>query len=693
MNLLNDWIPENLLQALGWTLVHSVWQLVIVAALLWLGLKLFARKSPDFKYNLSISALGLSLLSAIGTLVYEVAILPNGENVIATVAGCCPPVLAEGPTETLGFVESLIAWIEVQLPVLVNFWFVGAVLFLFRLFNSLTEIRGLRSTSRVCEDGVLCSRLASLSQKLGIDKAVDLRVSDRGLSPVTFGFLKPVILIPAGLIFHLSASQLEAIIAHELAHVKRNDYLVNLFQSSLEVMFFYHPCFWWINQTVKELRENAADDLAVSAGVEPKVLAYSLAEVLNFAQQTPPELALAAGKKRNPTLNRIKRIMGMPAQTYPQNPIISIPMLLTLLFSAGLMASAQQDAPIAEAAIIPDVYLENPDLGYLEPFPASGSPLSFVSSDTVEKEKQVIRIDGSQPEFWSSEDGETFVIKGGQKGKMIYQIKGDTLISGKDTVILKGKSAFVFRNGPDLDFGSMPTLELAEAPEMVFFMEAPEMEFEMAPMPEMDFEMAPMPDMEFVMAPMPPMEFEGIEGFWEFGDLDWSEFHKDTVGMTKAEKEKWKKEMKEREVEIEKRAEEWKKNFEPKMKEFEAKMKEWEKQNEPRMKEFEAQMKAWEKSNEPKMKAFEDKMKAWEKENGPRMKEWEDKMKAWQEAQEPKMKEFEAKMKAWQDSQQPRIEEFQRRMEVWQKENSQKLDEFRQRLESELQKNKNQTNN
>ncbi|SHO61490.1 M56 family metallopeptidase [Algoriphagus zhangzhouensis] len=693
MNLLNDWISENLLQALGWTLVHSIWQLVIIAAFLWLSLKIFSKRSPDFKYKIALGALGLSFVAASATLIYELSILPSSSGAAVAFENWTQPFFVEGPAESQSFVESLINWIEIQLPLLVNFWFVGAVLFLFRLFNSLSEIKGLKNTSTPCEQVDLLKKLEEISSRFGISKAVQLKVTHHGLSPVTFGFLKPIILIPAGLIFHLSPAQLEAIIAHELAHVKRNDYLINLIQSSLEVVFFYHPCFWWINQTVKELRENAADDLAVSTGIAPKVLAYSLAEVLNFAQQNPPELALAAGKKRNPTLNRIKRIMGMPAQTYPQNPIISIPMLLTLIFSAGLIASAQQDAPTLDEAFALDVTLENPDLGYLDPVKKKAAIVSITQTDTVKKEKKVIHVEGEEPMIWSTEDGDTYVIKGGEKGKYEYRIKGDTLISGKDTVILKGNSAFFFKNGPDFNFSTMPTLELAEAPEMEFFMEAPEMEFEMAPMPEMNFEMAPVPTVEFEMAPMPPIEFEGMDGFWEFEDMDWSEFHQDTVGMTKAEKEKWKKDMKLRAAEIERKAEEWKRNFEPKMKEFEAKMKAWEKENEPRMKEFEAKMKAWEKANEPKMKEFEEKMKAWEKENEPRMKEWEAKMKSWQEAQEPKMKEFEAKMKAWQESQQPKIEEFQRKMEVWQKENAEKLDEFRKKVEAEFKKNQNENTN
>src|SRR5690606_17121582 len=356
MKFLIDWIPENFLQAMGWTLVHSLWQLVLIACVLWVVLKLSRRSKPAFKYGLAVGALVVSLVLSIGTFVYEyqplsitssslsvreLQIISSSSSILQTEAG-----IDYG-------VGRASLWVEQNIPLLVNFWFLGALLFLFRMVNSLSEIRNLRRSSRSADDFQLRKTLYRLAAKMGISTHVQLRISNSGVSPLTFGVLKPVILFPAGLLFQLSPAQLEAIIAHELAHVKRNDYLANLLLSGLEVIFFYHPCYWWMNATVKELRENAADDLVMKAGVEPKTLATSLAEVLNFAKQNPPELALAAGKHRNPTLQRIKRILGYPAQNYPQTPIISIPMLLTLFLSVGLLASAQQDAPKSTVPVAP----------------------------------------------------------------------------------------------------------------------------------------------------------------------------------------------------------------------------------------------------------------------------------------------------------------------------------------------------
>lgn len=693
MTIFNDLIPENLLYALGWTLVHSIWQIVLIGASLWVLLKLFVRQSSAFKYNLALGSLAVSCLAALGTFIYEFGIPSNSaltsEVVLDAIVWSQLSEISSASPET--WVSKMVLWIESQLPILVNFWFVGAILFMFRLVNSLSEIRILRKSSSINLDPELNETVAAMASKLGITKKVQLRISEVGLSPITFGFLKPVILIPAGLLFQLSPAQLEAIISHELAHVKRNDYLANLLQSSLEVIFFYHPCFWWMSQTVKELREIASDDLAVNTGVPAKELAYGLAEVLNFANQNPPELALAAGKKRNPTLQRIKRIMGYPAQTYPQNPIISIPMLLTLILSAGLMASAQQDAPAKVEKLSPINQTKTASVLA----PKATQKLTEVLNAQEEKIEKLVITDGIPT--WYDEDGN--VIDPKDKKVYRYQIQGDTIIYKGDSVTIKknGKGAYVYqKNGEVLILEDMPELELSPMPEfpegpvapmMDFEMAiAPQIDFDMVPAPSFEFEMAPMPPMEFEMAPMPPIEFEGMEGFWEF---DWKEMHKDTVGMTKAEKDKWRKEMEARAAEMDKKAAEWEKTMQPKMKEFEEKMKAWEKENEPRMKEYEMKLKEWEKANEPKMKEFEMKMQEWQKAYEPKMKEFEQKMKAWQDENGPRMKEFEARMKDWESEMQPKLEEYQRKMEIWQEENKVKIEEFQKRIQEELKKKEN----
>ncbi|HSF54628.1 MAG TPA: M56 family metallopeptidase [Algoriphagus sp.] len=655
MKLLNDLISESLLKAIGWTLVHSLWQLILIAAILWLVLKLVHRAKPSLKYGLAVGALGLSLAASIGTFIYQYGPEESSRPFLTErdlqVFLSNPSIIqAEAGIEST--ITQATFWIEQNLPLLVNFWFLGALLFLFRLVNSLSEIRSLRKSSSPVTDFQLEKMVYRMAGKMGINADVQLRISSSGVSPLTFGTLKPIILLPAGLLFQLSPLQLEAIIAHELAHVKRNDYLINLLLSCLEVLFFYHPCYWWMNNTIKELRENAADDLVMKVGVEPKILATSLAEVLNFAKQNPPELALAAGKRRNPTLQRIKRLLGYPSQNYPQNPIISIPMLLTLLLSAGLMASAQQDTPKPLAQVAP--VSNAAPVSKAAPL-AAAFPVAPTAPDTTIRKGS--KAPEGNPGFHYGKNIMVF-----SDGGYSYRISGDTLISDKDTIIMSGKTKMAFDQLKQFDWSEMPALDLDVTPMVP-------MEFEMAPIPDFNFDV-PMDIEVFAMEPMVPME--PLDFVFEMTPpMPPMVFFSDTTKMTPEQRKKMEEEFAMKQQEWEKNAEENAEKWKLHTKEMEKRAAEW--------------AATW----EPKMKEFEGKMKEWEAANKPKMEEFEQKMKEWQAAQEPKMKEFELKMKEWEATQKPKMEEFQKKMEIWQKEHQAKLQEFQKLVQEELKKDDN----
>jgi beta-lactamase regulating signal transducer with metallopeptidase domain len=649
---MTDWISDKLLHALGWTLVHTIWQLLVVAGVLWLALKVARKASPALTYGMAVGALMLSFLATLATFLY---LWTRPEEVLSL---SVDSVNSSPSMDWEGLLAQGIFWTEQNLSLVVNFWLFGAILFLFRLISQFAEIRNLRKTSLPFENLVIQTLTDRLVATLGISRKIEIRTTGKAHSPLTFGVMTPVILLPIALVFQLSPAHLEAVIAHELAHVKRNDYLSNLLLSTLEVLFFFHPCYWWMSQSVKELRENAADELALKAGISSADLANALAEVLQFASQHPPELSLAAGKKRNPTLLRIKRMLGYPTENYPQTPLISIPMVLTLLLCAGLVASAPQDTAPMRASF--EQNSERSDLVYLQD----------TTRNTGNDSSRTTLIQSSQEMDFTLtlDDGKTYLIKGGK------------LIHGGDTVLLspKAKAALEKLTSRRVEGVQMPAM-------------AP-----MAPMPVMP-PMAPMPPMSEIppmaimpLAPMTGFEIPSfplmqVEGF-PIHVLEGVFFQGDTTKMSKNEKEKWQKSAQDR-------AENWAKEAEIKAKEAEMKAKEWEakwKENEAKRQEKIAQ---WEEKfhNEfaPKLKEFEAKMKEWEKANEPRMKEFESKMKAWEESQGPKWKDWEEKIKQWELANKPRMEEFQKRMEVWQKEQQARIQELQLILQEELKKEKN----
>src|SRR5690606_23924410 len=219
---------------------------------------------------------------------------------------------------------------------LVNLWMLGALFYAVRLLGSFYDLHKLHRKHHESVSSVWLKKVDSLSAALGLYHKVQVLTSTLVRTPITYGYLKPVILLPASLVFSLSPAQMEAIIAHELAHIKRNDYLVNLLQSCMEVVFFFHPCFWWVNQLVNQERENATDDLALAAGVSSYDLAYGLAEVANYSGSPAPDMALAASGNNHTTLQRIKRILGHKASSPKLSPLIPLTMLLALITASAL---------------------------------------------------------------------------------------------------------------------------------------------------------------------------------------------------------------------------------------------------------------------------------------------------------------------------------------------------------------------
>jgi hypothetical protein len=204
-----------------------------------------------------------------------------------------------------------------------------------------------------------------MAAQFGITRSVRLRVVDALASPVTAGWWRPVVLVPAALIARMPTDLLEALLAHELAHVRRHDYLVNLLQSAVEVLLFYHPTVWWLSSRVRAEREQVADDLAATALGEPRRLAVALSELDRF-QLSPSNLAPAA--HGGELMSRIKRLvrptrdpidwkLALPAAALP---VLGLAAALAVLSARAEAApAAAVSATAATAAAKPAVHPAN----------------------------------------------------------------------------------------------------------------------------------------------------------------------------------------------------------------------------------------------------------------------------------------------------------------------------------------------
>ena len=217
-------------------------------------------------------------------------------------------------------------------PWLVAAWMIGVLLFAFRPFLSLRRIGQLRSNA-ITAGGELTADQRSMLEKLQSRFTCTVALSNSINIPVVAGLLKPIIVLPVSLLSHLSMVEMELVLRHELAHIRRNDLFVNLLQVGIETVYFYHPCVWWVSRIVRQERENCCDDMVVVDGNET-----DYAKAL-FAIEQARHPALALSSQGGNLLNRLERMLATEASTdyrYRHGWELCIPLLMSIIFAGGI---------------------------------------------------------------------------------------------------------------------------------------------------------------------------------------------------------------------------------------------------------------------------------------------------------------------------------------------------------------------
>ncbi|RMG67930.1 MAG: M56 family metallopeptidase, partial [Bacteroidetes bacterium] len=296
-------------QALGYTLLHALWQGALVSLALALILRLGGVDDARTRYRLSLLALaGLLIWSGVTLYWYwpawAAAPLSNGPVAAEQIITLGPaPLWAPAPeTSWQQLAQAILPWLSL-------IWGLGVLALGLRWLGSLYYVHRLRTQKVRPLATVWHHRLQQLMLDLGIQRPVQLLESERVRSPLTLGHFKPVILLPAGIVAGLTPAQVEAILAHELAHIQRYDFLVNLLVSLAETIFFFHPAIWWLGQTIRESREHCCDDMAVSLCGDLRTYVTALADVQAHSLQAPG-LTLAFAGRKQALLQRIKRLTG-----------------------------------------------------------------------------------------------------------------------------------------------------------------------------------------------------------------------------------------------------------------------------------------------------------------------------------------------------------------------------------------------
>src|SRR5438034_1854241 len=301
--------------ALGWALVDSLWQNALAAAGLAALLAIIPVRAARTRYAVAIVTLALMLALPAATAVRLSEMSPWTSDVVTATSAVAPGPTGPGPqaVATTPTPAAMRAAIEPVLPWVVLAWFGGVVALSLRLASGglMTRQLGRVGTSSVPDACV--EAVARLAARLRISRPVRVLGSAVVQVPAVIGWLRPMILLPASALTGLTPLQLDALLAHELAHVRRYDYVVNLLQSVVETLLFYHPAAWWVSQQVREEREHCCDDLAVAVCGDAHFYATALLGMERL-RVTPPAFALAATGRGGALLGRIRRLVA-PVQT------------------------------------------------------------------------------------------------------------------------------------------------------------------------------------------------------------------------------------------------------------------------------------------------------------------------------------------------------------------------------------------
>jgi beta-lactamase regulating signal transducer with metallopeptidase domain len=313
--------------ALSSALLHFLWQGVAIGFLLSIELFLLRRRTAHVRYLACCTALAfMAILPAVTAWTLYQPTTPAITAGIATVtvAGHTATTHTNQPDFTAVWISTLQTW---AVPV----WSLGVLLFSIRLVWGCRQITRMRRRGAMPDEAIR-TLVAALARRLGITQQVRVLIAADGESPSVVGWIRPVVLIPAAALLGLTAEQLEAVLAHELAHIRRHDYLVNLVQTLVETLLFYHPAVWWVSARMRHERELCCDDLAV--GYCGDAVCY--ARALTRLERLRVAPALAMGSNSGAMLYRVQRLLGAGRQEYAPSKFPGILALLLALACFGL---------------------------------------------------------------------------------------------------------------------------------------------------------------------------------------------------------------------------------------------------------------------------------------------------------------------------------------------------------------------
>jgi beta-lactamase regulating signal transducer with metallopeptidase domain len=348
---LNAWV-----YTIGWALIHVVWQGGLIALATAAALASCRHRSSETRYAIACAGL-VAMLAAPAITAAVVATSSQtsapGRSASPTLSTSAspspaPPTARLQPASLAATAARTASTVERWLPLVVWVWLSGVMLLLARFAGASFRVRRLRLASLNEPLSPWQSTGERLAAQLRL--AVPFRIVESALvdAPSVIGTMRPIIFLPVTALTSLAPHQIEALIAHELAHIRRRDYAVNIAQTVAEALLFFHPAVWWISARIRQEREHCCDDVAVETCGAPIDYAAALAELAAWRSR---DLSLSLGAADGPLLARVRRVLRAPSEDAPRPGGGLAVLALGLLASAGaIVHSASQKPPAAAPA-------------------------------------------------------------------------------------------------------------------------------------------------------------------------------------------------------------------------------------------------------------------------------------------------------------------------------------------------------
>lgn len=334
---MNNLELHQLIIATGWTLLHSVWQIGIYGLIIFLILRFVSKDNTKIRYTVSTLGLLFIFLSSIITFIhYTYKSIPISEASTNISSNLLLHLLNSSGNSDIWSLKSI--KIDSYIPLLVNIYIVGVCVLSLQM--TISYLRTLKMKKHLAYPVNTKTRIIAeqLIKKFELKNKIIFKESGYVKVPSLIGYFKPVVLLPVSMLSGIPDNQLEIIIAHELAHIKRHDYLLQFIQGILELLFFYHPVVWWLSSVVNAEREHLCDDLAVKVCGESVTLIKALNN-MEAIRKKRYELVLSLSGKKDNILNRIQRILRPKTKQSTQLEKYLLSGLFVFLFTGLILVS------------------------------------------------------------------------------------------------------------------------------------------------------------------------------------------------------------------------------------------------------------------------------------------------------------------------------------------------------------------